>query len=94
MIKTGMLIAAALIAVVSFSAPSLAQSRSPYDAELQRLNDIRQQTTDAGTNTINHPLDRPRMSYDYGPSLRDRQLQGLYRQRDDNASYVIMEEDE
>jgi len=94
MIKTGMLIAAALIAVVSISAPSLAQSRSPYDAELQRLNDIRQQTTDAGTNTINNPLDRPRMSFDYGPSLRDRQFQGLYRQRDDNANYVIMEEDE
>jgi len=45
------------------STPSFGQSLSPYDIEQQRLNDIRQRTTDSGLNTINHPLDRRRLVY-------------------------------
>jgi hypothetical protein len=83
MIKTGTLIAGALIAVVSFSASSFAQGRSSYDAELQRLNDIRQQTTDSGLNTISRPLSRTPL---YGTSISDRQFRGVYRQP--TASYA------
>ena len=78
MIKTGTLIASALIAVASFSAPSFAQSRSQYDIQLQRLNDIRQQTTDAGLNTYNRPLDHAPVSARYDSN---RGYFGVYRQR-------------
>jgi hypothetical protein len=82
MIKTGTLIASALIAVVTFSAPSFAQSLSQYDIAQQRANDIRQLTTDSGANTINRPLDRAPKGYVAGPSAKDRQLQGLYDEHD------------
>jgi hypothetical protein len=88
MIKTGTLVASALIAIVSFSAPSFAQSRSvehrggspalsSSDVEQQRLNDIRQQTSDSGFNTIDHPEDRTPWGVAAGAS-QDRQMQGLY----------------
>jgi len=77
MIKTGTLVAGALIAVVSFSASSFAQSRSSYDVELQRLNDIHQETTDSGLNTFNRPLDHAPISAPYGSN---RQFFGVYRQ--------------
>jgi len=78
MIKTGTLIASALIAVASFSAPSFAQSRSQYDIQLQRLNDIRQQTTDAGLNNYNRPLDHAPVSARYDSN---RGYFGVYQQR-------------
>lgn len=79
MVKTGTFIASALIAAVSFSASSFAQSRSSYDAELQRLNDIHQQTTDSGLNTISRPLSQtPR---GYGANVSYRQFQGVQHQR-------------
>jgi len=83
MIKTGTLIAGALIAVVSFSAPSFAQSLSRYDIEQQRLNDIKQQTTDSGSNTIDHPLDHAPRGVAAGTSPRDRHLQAIYHEHDD-----------
>jgi len=82
MTKTGTFIASALIAVATFSAPSFAQSLSQYDIAQQRANDIRQMTTDSGSNTIDHPLDRAPRGYSAGPSQRDRQLQGLYDEHD------------
>jgi hypothetical protein len=86
MIKTGTLIASALIAIGTLSTPSFAQSLSQYDIEQQRLNDIRQRTTDTGLNTINHPLDRTSQADGYGSSARDRQLQGISRQHFNNTS--------
>jgi hypothetical protein len=83
MIKTGTLIASALIAVVTFSAPSFAQSLSQYDVAQQRANDIRQMTTDSGLNTIDRPLGHAPKGYVTGPSQKDRQLQGLYDQHDE-----------
>jgi hypothetical protein len=83
MIKTGTLIASALIATVSFAAPSFAQQRSQYDIEQQRLNDIRQQTSDSGLNTINRPLDRTPWSTATALTQRDLRLQSIYTQHDE-----------
>jgi hypothetical protein len=85
MIKTGTLMASALIVIGTLSTPSFAQSLSQYDIEQQRLNDIRQRTTDSGLNTINHPLDRNTMAGAYGESVRERQLQGIAREHFNNS---------
>jgi hypothetical protein len=58
-----------------------AQSRSQYDIELQRLNDVRQQTTDSGLNTISRPLSRTPWGAGYGASASYRQYQGVQRPR-------------
>jgi hypothetical protein len=83
MIKTGTLIATAVTAIVSFSAPSFAQTFSQNDVNLQRLNDIRQQTTDSGLHSINRPLDRAPSGYASGLSERDIRLQSIYMQHDE-----------
>jgi hypothetical protein len=80
MIKTGTLVTGVLIAIGTFSTPSFAQSLSQFDIEQQRLNDIRQRTTDSGVNTINHPLDRPSRDDGYDSNVRDRQLLGIAQQ--------------
>jgi hypothetical protein len=80
MIKTGTLLAGALIAVVSFSAVASAQSLSRYDRQQQRADDIKEMTTDSGVNTLDHPLDQAPWGVDAGPSRTDRQYQGLYRE--------------
>jgi hypothetical protein len=83
MIKTGTFIVGALLAIVSFSAPSFAQSVSQYDMQLQRVNDIRQQTTDTGLHSINRPVDRAPSGTTMRPSQRDVRLQSIYMQRDE-----------
>jgi hypothetical protein len=86
MIKTGIFFASALIAIGTLSTPSFAQSLSQYDIEQQRLNDVRQQTSDSGLNTINHPLDRVPLASVNGYSVNDRQMQGLARKHFDNTA--------
>jgi hypothetical protein len=80
MIKSGTLLAGALIAVVSFSGVASAQSLSRFDRQQQRADDIKEMTTDSGLNTLDHPLDRAPWGVDAGPSRQDRQYQGLYRE--------------
>ncbi|MDB5534584.1 MAG: hypothetical protein JWO28_2899 [Hyphomicrobiales bacterium] len=80
MIKTGTFVAGALIAIVTLSTSSFAQSLSQFDIEQQRLNDIRQRTTDSGMNPINHPLDRPSLADGYDANVRDRELLGIAQQ--------------
>jgi len=82
MIKTGTLVASALIAVVSLSGVASAQSLSRYDRQQQRADDIKQMTTDSGLNTLDHPLDQAPWGVDAGPTRLDRQFQGLYRQNE------------
>jgi hypothetical protein len=83
MIKTSTLIASALIAIGALSTPSFAQSISQYDIEQQRLNDVKQQTTDSGLNTINHPLDHSPSGISNHQTQRDLRLNGVYTQPDE-----------
>lgn len=82
MIKTGPLVAAALIAVVSFSGVASAQSLSRYDRQQQRADDIKEMTTDSGSNTLDHPLDQAPWAVDAGHTRLDRHFQALYRQNE------------